>query len=47
MCVWEGIDKLQKYKDNGWQTGLTAKQWIEYCDENDMDKTMPLQWLLL
>ena len=40
----EGIDKLQKYKDNGWQTGLTAKQWIEYCDENDMDKTMPLQW---
>jgi len=40
----EGIDKLQKYKDNGWQTGLTAKQWIEYCDENDLDKTMPLQW---
>jgi hypothetical protein len=40
----EVIDKLAKYKDNGWQTGLTAKQWIEYCDENNMDKEMPLQW---
>ena len=40
----EGIDKLQKYKDNGWQTGLTAKQWIEYCDEHLLEKEVPLQW---
>ena len=40
----EGIDKLGKYKQSGWQTGLTAKQWLEYCDEHLLDKEMPLQW---
>jgi hypothetical protein len=38
----EGIDKLTKYKSSGWQTGLTAKQWIENCEEHMLDKQMPL-----
>eukprot|EP00966_Prymnesium_polylepis_P089431 2070776-Prymnesium_polylepis.1 len=26
----EETDKLTKYKNSNWQTGLTAKQWVDY-----------------
>jgi hypothetical protein len=40
----EGIDTLGRYKQSGWMNGLTAKHWIEYCDEHLLNKKMPLKW---